>query len=93
MRFPRRIFQTKRKNKHETEGNLSNEASPNLYFHQLLHRRMTKSPEIDRACSKRRREGHTELWLENLNWRPHLGDLLIAWRIILRWVLNKENMG
>jgi hypothetical protein len=61
MRFPRRIFRPERKNKHEAEGNLSNEASRNLYFHQLLHR-MTKSPEMYGECSKRRRErGHKDL--------------------------------
>ena len=94
MRFPRRIFRPERKNKHEAEGNLSNETSRNLKFPQLLHRRTFKSPEMDRACSKRRSErGHTELWLKNLKGRPHLGNLRIAWRILLKWILNKDNMG
>jgi len=56
MRFPRRILRPERKNKLKAEGKVSKEASRNLYIHQLLHRTMFKSPQMDRACSKSRRE-------------------------------------
>ena len=46
---------------------------------------------MDTAYSKLRRErGHTEIWLENLKGRPHLGDVRTAWRIILKWGYSEQ---
>ena len=94
MGFPRRTFRPERKNKHEAEGKVSNEASHNLYIHQLLHRTIFKSPEMDRACSKSGREREdTELWLENLKGRPHLGDLTHSLKDIVKVDLKQREYG
>jgi hypothetical protein len=34
-----------------------------------------------------------KFWLQNLNVRNQLGDAAVAVRIILKWTLQKEDMG
>jgi hypothetical protein len=35
---------------------------------------------------------HTEFWYKTLIEGDHQGDLNINWRIILKWILKKQNM-
>jgi len=40
-----------------------------------------------------RGEVHTGFWWGNLRERDHLGDPGVDWRIILRWIFRKWNVG
>lgn len=38
-----------------------------------------------------RMEMHTEVWIEDLKARDSLPVLVISWRIILKYILQKQN--
>jgi hypothetical protein len=40
-----------------------------------------------------RGEGYTQYWWGNQRVRGHFGDPSINWRIILRWIFRKWNVG
>lgn len=40
----------------------------------------------------KRLERHTEFWFQNLKERDLLGDLDIGWKIILKCILEKQNL-
>jgi hypothetical protein len=53
-----------------------------------------KEAEVGRACStngRMRIEMHTRVWMENLKGRDSLPVLVISWRIILKYILLKQN--
>jgi hypothetical protein len=74
---------------------LHNEELTNLY----------SSPNIIRVIKSRRMrwvghvalmgrvEVHTGFWWGNLRERGHLQDLLVDYKIILRWISRKLNLG
>jgi hypothetical protein len=93
MRFPRRIFRPERKNNYEAEGNLSNEASRNLYFNLLLNGRMTKSPETDRTCSKRRRERTHRTLVGKSEGKTPLGRLTHSLKDNVKMDLKQREYG
>jgi hypothetical protein len=50
--------------------------------------------EMGGACSVYGdRRGYTELWWGSLRERDHLEDAGVDWRIILRWIFRKWDVG
>jgi uncharacterized protein (DUF2235 family) len=56
---------------------------------------LVKVDEMNGACNIHwgRREKHTKFQLENLKGKDDSGDLRVAGRIILKWILGKSDLG
>ena len=61
--------------------------------HPIVLGDKVKKNEMGGACSAYGGEAYTGFWWGNLRERGHLGDPDIDWRIILRWIMDLQEVG